>query len=331
MNRIFVLLAAAWVGAGAQAQSNSALYGRMDIGYGRSNGGYYEGRSAKKFSQFSGAGVTPIWGIRGKEDLGGGLSASYAFEWKVITEGAAATRLSMLGLESAWGQIDLGRMQTVASTTLGEYDLGWSPNIGGAFSLAGVSAINQKIRTSIRARQSDQIRYTSPGISGLTLRASLVLKGDRDVTQDRAASDLHAIAATFKNGDLGVGLAYESKLNDAAQSSGAWGAGVRYDFGTFVAGASCFDNHHATDGKGCGASVSIPFGAFSFGMQYARNHGATVDGAAVRPAVAGFFSNYRLSRRSSLYFNAGRMNQDALSFQAAQRRLSWAAGITHGF
>jgi len=223
-------------------------------------------------------------------------------------------------------------MQTLANTTLGEYDLGWSPNLGGAFSLAGVSGINQKILTSIRARQSDQIRYTSPNMGGVTIRGSYVLKADRGFTEaNRNVDNLYSVAGNYKNGNLSIGLAYESKLDNTRGSSSAWGTGVRYDFGSFVAAATYFDNHYDSDGKGYGVSVSVPIGALSVGLQYAWNRGAVVNKKSVKPAVVGFFSNYYLSKRTSLYFNAGRMNEDARIYQTAGRRVSWATGITHNF
>ncbi|MCW8163902.1 porin [Verminephrobacter aporrectodeae subsp. tuberculatae] len=332
MNKILALVAGALAGVTAHAQSNATLYGRMDSGLGNGNGGYYEGRKSKGFSEILGGGVTPVWGIRGKEDLGGGLSASYALEWAIVNQGAGSARLSIVGLGSNWGQIDLGRMQTLANTTLGEYDLGWSPNRGGAFSLAGVTGVNQKILTSIRARQSDQIRFISPNMGGVTIRGSYVFKGDRGFTQEnRNVDNLFSVAGTYKKEKLSIGLAHESKLDNTLGSSNAWGTGVRYDFGSFVAAATYFDNHYDSDGKGYGLSVLVPIGALNVGLQYAWNRGAIVDKRSVKPAVVGFFSNYYLSKRTSLYFNAGRMNEDARIYQTAGRRGSWATGITHNF
>ena len=81
MKKLLIATAAlAMVAGTAQAQSSVTVYGKLDAGYSDRKA---EGTSGAKAS---GAGVvfnaheTSRWGLRGTEDLGGGLKANFVIE-----------------------------------------------------------------------------------------------------------------------------------------------------------------------------------------------------------------------------------------------------------
>ena len=87
-------------------------------------------------------GSTSRWGIRGVEDLGGGLRATFNLESGINADtGASANavtyfdRASTVGLAGAWGGVTLGRQNTILADSAGSVDpiglrfAGLNPNI----------------------------------------------------------------------------------------------------------------------------------------------------------------------------------------------------------
>ncbi|MEG1770644.1 MAG: porin, partial [Comamonas sp.] len=96
----------------AFAQSGVTLYGRADAGV------YHQSRSNPGANQWSLSSDTSYFGLRGNEDLGGGLSATFKLESQVdLSSGASSSaffnreayvglsdrRLGTLQLGSMWG------------------------------------------------------------------------------------------------------------------------------------------------------------------------------------------------------------------------------------
>lgn len=120
-------VAAALLGAGlasgAWAQGNVTLYGSMDAGVGYVNnvGGH------AKWSMIQGNTQPDRWGFKGREDLGGGLSAIFQLENGFYTNnGQLATantlwnRAAYLGLSSPrYGTLTLGRQTPLPFDLLG--------------------------------------------------------------------------------------------------------------------------------------------------------------------------------------------------------------------
>lgn len=162
------LLAVAVVGALASplafAQSTT-LYGVMDLGYqnARSYGGGAQSDRQKNFVS-QGMHSPSRFGIRGSEDLAGGMYAMYAIESNVPADtgaGLDANRLAMVGIGSkAWGELTLGRQYTHLFHT---FAVG-SAHAYGTFTSAYAWS-------GIQSRASNAIKYSSPVFSGFSVGA----------------------------------------------------------------------------------------------------------------------------------------------------------------
>lgn len=76
-----VLAAAA---GAAQAQSSVELYGVIDVHFGSKKAGV----GAKSVTSVDNGGISPSrWGLRGTEDLGGGLKAKFVIETGFASDG----------------------------------------------------------------------------------------------------------------------------------------------------------------------------------------------------------------------------------------------------
>ncbi|CDG84168.1 porin [Janthinobacterium agaricidamnosum] len=93
----------------AHAQSNVSVYGLLDIGVENVN------HSANGNNRVSSGGMnTSRWGIRGNEDLGGGLKAVFNLEGGLLldsgaSDGALFKRQAYVGLDGSYGRLVLGR------------------------------------------------------------------------------------------------------------------------------------------------------------------------------------------------------------------------------
>lgn len=93
--------------ASAQAQTNNvSLYGVLDIGVSHTSD--VQGAS---LNQVATRHESSFWGVRGREDLGGGTSAYFQFERTLtVATGADGVRSALVGLsDKSWGTITMGR------------------------------------------------------------------------------------------------------------------------------------------------------------------------------------------------------------------------------
>jgi predicted porin len=162
------LLAVAVVGAlaspAAFAQSTT-LYGIIDVGYQNANN-YGGGTLADRNHNFveQGQHSPSRFGVRGSEDLAGGMYAMYGFESNLPVDNGGlldTNRLGFVGLGSkAWGELTLGRQYTHVFHT---FAVG-SSHAYGTFA-SGYAW------SGIQSRASNSIKYSSPVFSGFSVGA----------------------------------------------------------------------------------------------------------------------------------------------------------------
>ncbi|MGM9514498.1 porin [Roseateles sp. DB2] len=115
----------------AVAQSSVSIYGIADVIVEHRN--HMSATGGSRTSVTSGGMNTSRWGLRGSEDLGGGLSAVFNLEAEVgMDTGAAASnywgRQANVGLQGAFGRVVAGRSYTTAYDFLLPFDpMGYAP------------------------------------------------------------------------------------------------------------------------------------------------------------------------------------------------------------
>jgi len=146
------------------AQSNVALFGVVDLGLERTT--LSPGASTLRLS--SGIQSGSRWGLKGTEDLGGGVSASFKLESGFDAStgaagqgGLAFGRQAWVGLNGGFGSLKLGRQYTPifgAIDTVDPFDAG----ITGDGS--GISAVFR----SYGVRMNNTINYSTPAMGGFS-------------------------------------------------------------------------------------------------------------------------------------------------------------------
>ncbi|WP_232446469.1 porin [Burkholderia ubonensis] len=257
-------------GAGAaHAQSSVTLYGLIDTSITYANNQRTHGAGSpgsSSWSMTSGAQNASRWGIRGSENLGGGMSAIFALEngFSGTTGALSQKGVDMFGRQ-AWvglnsktaGSLTFGRQYDLILdfvTPLGASGPGWGGN------LAVHPYDNDDSNRNIRINNS--VKYTSPTYHGLTFG---LMYGFSNTAGQFANNAAWSAGVSYANGPLKLGAGY-LKINrdrNLANPNGAlstvdgsatitggsqqiWSVAGRYAFGLHSVGLGW--SHSATDG-----------------------------------------------------------------------------------
>ncbi|MFK4446572.1 putative porin [Caballeronia udeis] len=227
----FAFLALNSVLPAAFAQSNVTLYGIVDAGLGYTSG--------QRVAQSTGAAGKPVvytnassyafasgtwsgdrWGLKGNEDLGGGLAAIFQLEngFNIGTgqlgQGSREFgRQAWMGLSSTkYGKVTLGRqydpiVDFVGSLSAGNFLTGMGAHPGDLDNIDNQS------------RENNSIKYTSPSFSGLQFGALYGFGGQAGSIKNQSTWSL---GGQYANGPFSIGAAYMQANNTYGANGGAW-------------------------------------------------------------------------------------------------------------
>lgn len=309
--------------ASAYAQSNVTLYGIVDEGitYVSNQNGH-----ANWLLQSGGASISR-WGLRGEEDLGGGLKTIFVLEngfdpstGKIGNNGALFGRSAYVGLASPYGTLTLGRQYDEMANLMSKIEAGlnWSVYLAHLNDIDNTAGVN---------RINNAVRYSSPLMAGFTVEALYSFGG---VAGQFATNSVKSFGLSYANGPLYAAAAYtyiknpyQSVYGGVAPSAVAyaayvphadsqeiWGGGARYNFGkatiglsytstrfgkAFEGGQVRFDNYEANLGYQFRPDVLA-------GIVYIYTHGSVAaTGQSPIYRAAGLFGDYFLSKRTDIY------------------------------
>lgn len=127
-------------GCGCAAAQNVTFFGLVDVAVERVAQVGAERSSVSRMPGLTGS-LPSRWGVRGSEDLGGGLRAVFTVEQGFTPDtgtlsqgGRAFGRQSWVGLQGPWGTVSVGRHYTMLFWSILDADL-MGPNIYGSGSL----------------------------------------------------------------------------------------------------------------------------------------------------------------------------------------------------
>ena len=191
----------------AQAQSSVTLYGEIDNAL-----AYYNNVGHASLVTMQGADLaTNQWGIKGKEDLGGGFQAIFNLEngfdintGKLRQGGREFGKNAWVGLSSTTlGTITIGRQLDPTVDLVQPFT---ADGYGPAFTTPGDADNNDNT-----FRVDNSIKYTSPTYGGLQYELMYGLGG---VTGNISSQELSSAAASYTNGGLGLAVGYIFTKND---------------------------------------------------------------------------------------------------------------------
>lgn len=301
MKALLTASALALLAGGVHAQSTVTLYGVADAAVERVKGATSQTRLVSGQQQGS------RWGVRGSEDLGGGLKAVFQLESGFnITSGAlgqggrAFGRQAFVGVTGGFGGLRLGRQYSPMDDIAGV--------IGGK--TYDVLSVVPVIGNGDYNRVDNAITYLSPSFGGTTVQLQYSL-GEQRVATDPSKDfgkqlSLHALHAS---GPLtaGVGLMRVQDSNGTVAGRQPLNAVLvvgAYDFGAFKLSAY-YDQEDkgATDLKVYGVSAAKQFGdtMVSVGVAKARDVTGSATAADDDATLFTLQASHNLSKRTAIY------------------------------
>jgi predicted porin len=329
MKKSLIALAVLAASGAAMAQSSVTLYGRLDASIGRttteSTGTAKVSQTVLDQSQLN----TTFWGLKGTEDLGGGLTANFKLEsgFEMDTGKATGTlfeRTATVGFAGGFGAVNLGRQYTAYDSLRGATNNVWDSNLattGAVWKAIGVTDYTNRINNSVR--------YDSPVYSGFSGAVAYGFGENKTATTD--ATDNVSVHVKYAAGPLLVGYAHqEEKLATAATNKYDL-FGASYDFGVAKLTGSYNQAKNGTlKDKEYQIGVSAPFGAFTVAAGYSK--AKTDNGAAADLDGTGYtlVGTYDLSKRTTLYVGYKATDVDT-SATTTTEASTFAAGVRHTF
>jgi predicted porin len=329
------VLCAAGVNQAAHADSSVTLYGVIDQGidYVNNSGG----SSLVRLRDGTWDGIYGSrFGLRGSEDLGGGLKAIFRLEsgfdatdGKSLQDGRLFGRSAYVGLtDDHYGTITLGRQYDLVVDYL--QPVTSNGQFTGPFVHAG-----DIDNTANSYRVDNAVKYASPSFDGLTFSGMYAFSGSTTLS----TTAMWSVAAGYQRAGLNLAAVYDHFNNpgaliddgnfigkttgSAVGASGAFsyvgdprnqkiaGVGGSYAFGKTTAGFAYTDTRF-DDANG--TTSSVVFDNYDFWLKYNVTSTVTVGGAYIytdgkvnyngeRPKyhTAGLFASYDLSKATSLY------------------------------
>jgi predicted porin len=254
-------------------------------------------------------------GFKGSEDLGGGLSAIWQWEYAFQldqqqsqkyqasspTQGANSHRNTFVGLKS----------KTLGAVTLGTQESPLKTSTGPLAVFGDTLGDYRSVFTKVSVRADNSVMYTSPNLGGFVARAMWAAQNEAGNGTNTDPS-FYSLSGVYKNGPLYATLAYQNgkavSSTNVKSNTKAWRAGVGYTFGNTKLGLA-YENDDidnattgltSNDGHAWYVSVAHKMGNVTLNAAYTKRDDSlstTNDGAKQWTAGA----EYSLSKRTGLF------------------------------
>jgi predicted porin len=343
MKKSLIALAVLATSGVAFAQSTVTLYGLADVYLGTKNTKTTVNGvsiSERKNAVDSGGFNTSRFGLKGSEDLGGGLKANFVLEagydistgvannytnpFTGATSNAIFGRQSWVGVSGGFGEIKLGKMWTPYDEVQGSGAGAFNANIFAPANAVWVSS------TTYADRPGNSIYYATPAFSGFSA-AGMLSMGENKGANVKAGA-IGSINVQYAGGPFAAALAFQQ---ERAGSLAANPNKVKftqlnasYDLGAakLLAAYGNVKNGNVKSNE-YQIGVDVPLGAVTLSTSFASSK-TTGNGADVKSNGFGLAAKYSLSKRTFLYTGLQLTKEKA----AVEKKTdTFAAGVQHSF
>jgi predicted porin len=329
--------------AAAQGSNPVTLYGRMNVSFENIKP---EGGASRNTVQDNGSRL----GVRGKEDLGGGLSAIFQIESRVRADQGGtglATRDSWVGLQGGFGTFKIGRLTSPTYFATADYISMHNHDTG-----TTADALFYALGAFGDVRNNNALYYSLPSMNGFTVETSYSV-----LSEGSNRPRFLDVAVSYDKGPLHIGAGYVEtrKYNGSVfvanvDKANAIVGAFSYNFGGFVLGALAQRDKHTAL---AGAAGSLPAGSYkrtSFrisGMVPVGQHefhanigrAGKIGGISNTEATQWTLAyNYNLSKRTKAFLQIGEIeNKTAAPYTlagtnaAGRDERTVGGGIRHNF
>ncbi len=348
---LVTLASSGLVSLGAQAQSSMAMYGVVDITlgsfqYAGTKGSADNERTTKVDGNQM---VTSFLGLRGTEDLGGGLKAGFMIETFLRPDTGAAGRsdtdvfwgrAANVWLEGGLGKLTVGRQ---GNLLFGQV-VGFNPFVA-AFGLSPAVRLTYGKWGNDRGDSgwSNAVSYSTPKLGGVVLTA----QAQAGESTDKSEGASYALGASYASGPFAIAGAWQS-LRSAEAPKANFAAGQRQTFGLISASYDAgftkfFGQYGQFENRGYVGAANIDTLFYQLGVavpvsasgkvlaSYGETKEKAGEGGTTPKTRHGIFTvgyDHWLSKRTDLYVAVMMDNEKLPNFE---KGYSYVAGVRHAF
>jgi predicted porin len=372
MKKSLIAMAVLAVSGMASAQSTVTLYGLADAYLGsqklKTSPAVGASTSLRQTVIDSGGFNTSRFGMKGSEDLGGGLKANFLLEagydistgaannytnpFTGATSSAIFGRQSWVGLSGGFGELKLGKMWTPYDEVKGSGAAAFDANIF-------APAFNVWLSNNYQDRPGNSIYYSTPNFSGFSAAALYAFGENKTGTTavgttpaNTKAGKIVSLNVQYANGPIGVALSHQQEKPDASKVTAKFTQlNGSYDFRVVKllaaygqvknASTSLFVPATGTPptvtpvgvnkSKEYQIGLDVPLGAVTLSGGYAHSKAtlAAAGAGEIKSNGIGLAAKYDLSKRTFLYTGL-QLSKNKLASNEIKNE-TFAVGVQHKF
>jgi predicted porin len=353
MKKSLIALAVLAASGAAMAQSSVTLYGRLDASLAQTSKEVTGLNAVGKVKQ---TGIdssnlnTTFWGLKGSEDLGGGLRANFTLESGFAIDTGVGNaglfeRKAVVGLSGAFGAVDLGRNYTAYDTLRGATNNVYDSNFATTGTVWGNGIKDYANRTS------NSVIYNSPSFGGISGAVAYAFGENKNTTVASVgtigtagyvpsyvigdATDTLSLHIKYANGPLLVGYGYqEEKVASATvQDKIKYNlVGASYDLGMAkLVGSYNQAKIGGLKDKEYQVGVSVPFGAAAIAAGYSNSKAEGSATGTTKGDGASIVGTYNLSKRTTVYAGYEATKVETNGGRSNTKLTNFATGVRHTF
>jgi predicted porin len=282
------------VAMSAQAQSSVTLYGLIDTSLMYTN----NQKGGTNYQMSSGVESGSRWGLKGSEDLGGGLKAIFTLEngfsgttGTLGQNGRMFGRAAWVGLGTPYGTVTLGRQNEPSADFVGPLVAAnqWAGGIGAHPGDTDNLYVNSRI--------SNSVKFLSQDYGGLRAGALFSFGG---TAGNFSNNRIWSLAAGYNRGPLALGVSYidTSRPNTALWDGTAGAAAISPNNTPIFSGYTSARTQRVTSVAG-----NYTFGAARLGLVYSNSRFEDLGSGAASAPIARYKGATAVFDNAEINFN----------------------------
>ncbi|MFX1734023.1 porin [Paraburkholderia sp. A1RI_3L] len=294
MRRSLALFGMLGVAMSAHAQSSVTLYGLIDTSLMYTN----NQKGGTNYQMSSGVESGSRWGLKGSEDLGGGLKAIFTLEngfsgttGTLGQNGRMFGRAAWVGLGTPYGTVTLGRQNEPSADFVGPLVAAnqWAGGIGAHPGDTDNLYVNSRI--------SNSVKFLSQDYGGLRAGALFSFGG---TAGNFSNNRIWSLAAGYNRGPLALGVSYidTSRPNTALWDGTAGAAAISPNNTPIFSGYTSARTQRVTSVAG-----NYTFGAARLGLVYSNSRFEDLGSGAASAPIARYKGATAVFDNAEINFN----------------------------
>lgn len=261
------------------------------------------------------------FGIKGDEDLGGGLKTIYQIESGALAADTGASgmggtlRNTFIGFTGSWGAVKIGRHDTPFKD-LGRKLDNFNEQVGDARNVIGSGGNNAWFNWDQRV--SNTIRYESPDFSGLQVIGQYATAEGGTPAGAATAGDVNSLGLNWSAGPMFLGFGYEKHKTSTSKDETGMRLAGSYTMNDLMLGLfwETLEDLEGTSGEenstlGLIAAMKMGNHKFKFHWYEVDNLEGPNGGSGTGGSLLALGVDHTFSKTAMMYFNYAKADNDS--------------------